>query len=125
MHKSHLFNLGYIEFMKAHNVEICCFPPHCTHILQPLDYVPFVMFKGKYQCQLLRINRLLCGYKMSRVQFFRVLVPAYTIAMTPEGIRAGFKNTGIYPVNQQAEKLKQLHPSDTYDKCKSILGLYC
>ena len=44
MHKSHLFNLGYMEFMKAHNVEICCFPPHCTHILQPLDNVPFAMF---------------------------------------------------------------------------------
>ena len=22
--------------MRGHNVEVCCFPPHCTHVLQPL-----------------------------------------------------------------------------------------
>ena len=34
MHKSHLFNLGFMEYMKSKNVEVCCFPPHCTHIQQ-------------------------------------------------------------------------------------------
>ena len=24
MHKSHFFNLGFMEFMKGHNVEVCC-----------------------------------------------------------------------------------------------------
>ena len=33
MHKFHLLNLGFMEFMRAHNVEVCCFPPHCTHVL--------------------------------------------------------------------------------------------
>ena len=56
MHKSHLFNLDFMEFMRAHNVEVCCFPPHCTHVLQPLDNVPFALFKSEYQRQLLRIN---------------------------------------------------------------------
>ena len=41
MHKSHLFNLDFMEYMKANNVEVCSFPPHCTHVLQPLDNVPF------------------------------------------------------------------------------------
>ena len=45
MHKSHLFNLGFMEFMRGHNVEVCCFPPHCTHVLQPLDDVPFLCLK--------------------------------------------------------------------------------
>ena len=56
MHKAHLFNLGFMEYMKARNVEVCCFPPHCTHILQPLDDTPFALFKCEYQRQLLRIN---------------------------------------------------------------------
>ena len=56
MHKSHLFNLGFMEFMRGHNVEVCCFPPHCTHVLQPLDDVPFALFKAEYQRQLLWIN---------------------------------------------------------------------
>ena len=33
------------------------------------------------------LNRLMCGQRISRVTFFRVLVPAYTGAMTPEAIR--------------------------------------
>ena len=46
LHKSHLFNLDFMEYMKAHNVEVCSFPPHCTHVLQPLDNVPFAWFKN-------------------------------------------------------------------------------
>ena len=121
MHKSHLFNLGFMEFMRGYNVEVCCFPPHCTHVLQPLDDVPFALFKAEYQRQLLRINRLLSGHRMSRMQFFRVLVPAYATGMTTEAIRSGFRNTGIYPINREAEKLQQIRASDVYDKCKSIL----
>ena len=64
MHKAHLFNLGFMEYMKARNVEVCCFPPHCTHILQPLDDTPFALFKVEYQNQLMRINRILSGHHM-------------------------------------------------------------
>ena len=56
MHKSHLFNLGFMEFMRGHNVEVCCYPSHCTHVLQPLDDEPFALFKAEYQRQLLQIN---------------------------------------------------------------------
>ena len=55
MHKSHLFNLGFMEYMKSKNVEVCCFPPHCTHILQPLDDTPFALFKAEYQRQLMHV----------------------------------------------------------------------
>ena len=57
----------------------------------------------------------------SRMQFFRVLVPAYATGMTTEAIRSGFRNTGIYPINREAEKPKQIRASDVYDKYKSIL----
>ena len=120
MHKPHLFNFSFMEFMRAHNVEVCCFPPNCTHVLQPLDDMPFTLFKAEYQRQLLWINRLLCGHRINRIQFFRVLFPAYTTGMTAEAIRSGFKNTGIYPLNREAEKLKQTTLSDVFDKCKSI-----
>ena len=118
MHKSHLFNLGFMEYMKSKNVEVCCFPPHCTHILQPLDDTPFALFKAEYQRQLMHVNRLMCGQRISRVTFFRVLVPAYTGAMTPEAIRSGFKNTGVYPPNEGVEKLKQTTTSAVFDRCK-------
>ena len=123
MHKSHLFNLDFMEYMKADNVEVCSFPPYCTHVLQLLDDVPFARFKNEYQRELLIMNRQLCGNHMNKRQFFRVFIPAYTQGLTPEAIRKGYKNTGIYPLNPQAEKLKNIQASAVYDRCKFMLGL--
>ena len=119
LHKSHLFNSSYMEYMQANNIEVCLFPPHCTHILQPLDDLPYAMLKRKFQKELISFNLQVAGEKLSKQQFFRVLIPAFSGAFQPEVIRKGFKNTGIYPLNQDAPKLKQLEPSQVYDKCKS------
>ena len=123
MHKSHLFNLDFMEYMKANNVEVCSFSPHCTHVLQPLDDVPFACFKNEYKKELLIMNRQLCGNCMNKTQFFRVFIPAYIQGLTPEAIRKGYKNTGIYPLNPQAEKLKNIQASAVYDRCKCTLWL--
>ena len=123
MQKSYLFNLDFMTYMKVNNVEVCSFPPHCTHLLQPLDDIPYAQFKSEYQRQLMHMNRVLCGNKMTRIQFFRVLVPAFGVGMIPEAIRRGFKNTGILPVNSNTEKLKLLGPSQVFDRCKSLYGL--
>ena len=53
-----------MEYMKSKNVEVCCFPPHCTHILQPLDDTPFALFKAECQRQLMHVNRLLSGQRI-------------------------------------------------------------
>ena len=118
LHKSHLFNSSYMEYMQANNIEVCSFPPHCTHILQPLDDLPYAMLKRKFQKELISFNLQVAGEKLSKQQFFRVLIPAFSGAFQPEVIRKGFHNTGIYPLNQDAPKLKQLGPSQVYDKCK-------
>ena len=94
--------------MKANNGEVFSFPPHCTPVVQPLDDVPFAHFKNEYQKEHLIINRQLCGNHMNKTQFFRVFIPTYTQGLIQEAIRKGYKNTGIYPLNPQAEKLKNI-----------------
>ena len=118
LHKSHLFNLKFLEYMKANRVEVCSFPPHCMHLMQPLDDVPFGSFKVEYQKNLMRINHLLYGQKMSRSTFFRVFVPAYSTSMTPEIIRKGWKNTGFMPIDRNVPKLQLTEPSSVFDRCK-------
>ena len=100
-------------------IEVCSFPPHCTHILQPLDDLPYAMLKRKFQKELISFNLQVAGEKLLKQQFFSVLIPTFSGAFQPEVIRKGFQNTGIYPLNQDAPKLKQLGPSQVYDKCKS------
>ena len=51
----------------------------------------------------MRINRILSGHRMTRIQFFRVLVPAYAGSMTPEAIRSG---SGIQEYILQTRELK-------------------
>ncbi|XP_014211032.1 tigger transposable element-derived protein 6-like [Copidosoma floridanum] len=36
-HVTHVKNLNVIDLAKENGVEILCFPPHCTHKMQPLD----------------------------------------------------------------------------------------
>ena len=115
---SHLFNLKFMRLMNEHKIEVCAFPPHCTHVLQPLDDVPYAVLKKKYQQELLTFNFDVAGAKMNKAQFFRVLIPAVTEAFKSENIRKGFLQTGIYPINPEAEKLKELGPSIITDKCK-------
>ena len=124
MHKSHLFNYKFMTMMKTNNVEVCGFPPHCTHLLQPLDDTPFAHFKSEWQKELMLLNRLLCGHRMSHQQFFRCFIPAYQTGLSPEAIRRGFKNCGIYPYDRNVPKLKNIGPSTVFDKCKWKLGSY-
>ena len=122
-HKSHLFNLHFMQYMKANGVEVCCFPPHCTHVIQPLDDTPFGNFKRVYQKELSEWNHRHLGEKMSKIGWFRVFVPAFTQSMSASCIKKGFENTGIYPVNPKVKKLQRLGPSivtDKYSKCRRL-----
>ncbi len=44
-HHSHI-SLSLIELARTNNVHLICFPPHCTHILQPLDVSVFYPFEN-------------------------------------------------------------------------------
>ena len=124
LHKSHLFNYDFMKMMKDNNVEVCGFPAHCTHLLQPLDDTPFARFKTEWQKELMQLNRALCGHRMSRQQFFRCFIPAYQAGLTPEAIRSGFRNCGIFPYDRNVDKLKNIGPSTVFDKCKWVLNTY-
>jgi len=36
-HSSHVYNLPFVQLMKANNIYPFAFPPHCSHWLQPAD----------------------------------------------------------------------------------------
>ena len=44
-HKSHLYNLSFYEAMRANGIEVLTIPPHTSHVLQPLDSIPFTQLK--------------------------------------------------------------------------------
>ena len=123
-HSSHVYNWEFMSLMKKNGIEVVSLPPHCTHILQPLDDVPFGSLKIKWNQLLHEFNTANAGRKMTKVEFFKVFVPAYTTSTSEKQIKKGFENTGIYPVNRNAPKiLKKQKCSEFSDKFKGTHNL--
>ena len=65
-HHSHI-SLALIELARANNVHLICFPPHCTHLLQPLDVSVFSPLKSSWK-KVLKDHQIasLCSYSNER-----------------------------------------------------------
>ena len=55
-HKSHLYNLPFYKAMRSNRIEVLTIPPHTSHLLQPLDSVPFAQFKRNWETNLRKYN---------------------------------------------------------------------
>ena len=73
---------------------------HSSHLLQPLDKNPFSGFKHSFNKELRKWNRTNGARPIRGDEFFSVFNLAWAKAMTAQNIIAGFKRTGIWPVDQ-------------------------
>ena len=74
-HKSHLYNLLFYEAMRANGIEVLTIPPHTSHVLQPLDSVPFAQFKKNWEKNLRRYNTTHSGRLLNKIDFWEVFYP--------------------------------------------------
>jgi hypothetical protein len=114
--------------MKDAQIKVWTFPPHVTHLLQPLDGPPFASLKRQWQSFLVNWCYKNIGQKLSKVKFFDVAEPAFTQGLMPQQIVAGFTKTGVYPIDRSKIKLKDMGPSATTNlthTTDSKLMLHC
>lgn len=110
-HSSH-FQPSFIRAAAEEQVIVFCLPPNTTHLTQPLDkgcFGPLKMF-WREACQ----NYLSSNPSrvVTRFQFSKLFSEAWHKGMTMLNVVAGFRVTGVYPLNRDALKPK---------KCKSSL----
>jgi hypothetical protein len=96
-HKSHMT----VEFvLHAQSMKILLLPllPHLTHLLQPLDSIPFMQAK---KCHADAVNRVswLSGYNYDKVHFLSDIDYIRRSAFTSKVIAAGWRETGLYPLD--------------------------
>jgi hypothetical protein len=94
-HKSHMTR----DFMSvAESLQILCLPliPHLTHLLQPLDSIPFLQAK-KAHADAVNKASWLSGINYDKVHFLSFIKEIRNKAFTPKIIAAGWKETGLYP----------------------------
>ena len=114
-HKSHLYNLPFYEAMRANGIEILTIPLHTSHVLQPLDSIPFAQFKKNWEKNLRRYNIAHSGRSLNKVDFWEVFSPSWNQAMTTKNIMAGFRNMGIYPYDPLAIPPSSMASSEVTD----------
>lgn len=113
-HCSHK-NIEVLEYAKKNHILLFCFPPHCTHRVQPLD-VSFFGPLTTYYNQAIRIWMLQNEKRVvSHFQVGEIFSQAYAKAATVGNATSGFKKTGIYPLDPHVFPEWMFAPSKTTD----------
>ena len=94
-----------IHLALKQKVVLFTLPPNTTHLTQPLDKGVFGPFKIHWRkvCHDFRVSHP--GQFVTRYNFSRVFSKAWMEAMTCSNILAGFRMTGIFPINRNAVQL--------------------
>ena len=94
-HGSHK-QLEVAKLCREHKVELLVFPPHCSHIVQPLDLSCFSVLKKGIQkafCDALSASEVIV-----RSDVPLLIKPAWQTAFTPKNIKGAFRAAGISPL---------------------------
>lgn len=98
-HSSHM-TMAFIKYCDRHQILLLIFPPHATHVLQPLDVVLFAPLASAYSAVVtehLHDSQGLLGVPKS--DFFRLFYKSWVATFREELIVSSFVNTGIWPQN--------------------------
>ena len=123
-HSSH-YQPQLIRTAAANQIILFCLPPHTTHLFQPLDRSCFSPLKKAYNNECHFYMSCNPGKAVNRFNFTEIFSRAWTKAMTPANIVAGFRSTGIYPLNRYAVlRYLQLEEDGKIDMIASKMGLF-
>ncbi|EGU78243.1 hypothetical protein FOXB_11246, partial [Fusarium oxysporum f. sp. conglutinans Fo5176] len=81
------------------NIYLLFLPPHSSHVLQPLDVAIFGPLKRAYRRLLLDFASVADDSHIGKITFLYTYDKARREAITKSNAIAGFKATGLWPVN--------------------------
>ena len=99
-HSSHI-NLALAQFCKEKKIYLYCFPPHASHILQPLDTCVFGPLKGNWNKSLRDYAANNVNEPMKKSLFLQVFLPCWEKSSKSTYAKEGFKKAGLVPFNPE------------------------
>ena len=84
------------------DIKVMALEAQSSHYSQPLDKNPFSSFKMEFNNQIKKFKRASGGRAITKAEFFPVFNLTWNRSMTAENIKAGFKQTGIWPQDSEA-----------------------
>lgn len=119
-HSSH-YHSGTIRKAAENKVVLFVLSPNTTHLTQPLDKGCFGPLKSKWSEVCHKCMAKNPGKVVNQFVFSQLLHEAWRDAMTSLNIKAGFRTTGIYPLNRNAVAVKIQKPIMDTDASKNEL----
>ena len=109
-HLSHT-SLRTIDLAIENNITILKLPPHCTDLLQPLDVACFAPLKSYYDSKLLEFTQSTGGREhLCKDLFVNMLCSVWNTGLPQDNIVAGFRATGIHPLDKTKYNTSRLDP---------------
>ncbi|KYG41202.1 hypothetical protein M433DRAFT_159330, partial [Acidomyces richmondensis BFW] len=96
-YSSHI-TANVIAFAMEYNIDLLILPPHCSHILQPLDVGLFSPLKRALATKTDQLSRLDPG-RIARVNWTLMYIRAREKALTSSNIKSGWCATGLEPLS--------------------------
>lgn len=116
-HRSHI-TIPLIEWARQQHIVLFVFPPHCSHILQPLDVSCYGPLQLSWNSACHKHLRESGGKVITRYDVCRLACRAYTSTLSSSNIQAAFQKSGVFPFDPSmispvatAPSLAFQHPS--------------
>lgn len=98
-HSTHTKSIELINLARDNGVILLCFPPHCTHRLQPLDVGLMKPLSVYYDKEITNWLRNHPGEVVNLKHVAEIFGLAFAKAATMTTAMNSFKSTGIFPYN--------------------------
>ena len=96
-HSSHITG-DMIALCMGSGIDLLILPPHCSHLLQPLDVGVYGPLKRYHAQEVDRYTR--AGIqRIQRAEWVELLTRIREKALTPQNIQSGWKGAGLIPFN--------------------------
>ena len=108
-----------MQYAIDNDILLLCFPPHSTHLLQPLDvglFFPLQKYCGKAADDHIRQTRT----GIVKGTFWKFYSAARRQAYTKQNIKSAFRKTGIHPFNPDAVLTLVTGKEDTPDEFDTV-----
>lgn len=100
--KCHL-DYSILETADRFDITLYCLPSNTTHELQPMDKAVFRAFEYYWDDEVVKyFSKHPEERSISKMRFGSIFSAVWDRTMTMSNIKAGFKATGIYPLNSDA-----------------------
>lgn len=76
-------------------------PPHCLHLMQPLDVGVFKPVKDHYRKLVARYFDRHATHVVPKDKFIEFWIGSRNLRMTKENISSGFRKSGLWPIDKQ------------------------